>query len=26
MNNRITIGWIEEFVRDGELVDGFKVS
>jgi hypothetical protein len=22
--NRMTIGWIEEFVRDGEVVDGFK--
>ncbi|PCG96591.1 Dimeric alpha-beta barrel [Penicillium occitanis (nom. inval.)] len=22
----ITIGWIEELVRDGEVVDGFKVS
>ncbi|KUJ11673.1 uncharacterized protein LY89DRAFT_786556 [Mollisia scopiformis] len=21
----MTIGWIEEFVRDGEVVDGFKV-
>lgn len=21
---RMTIGWIEEFVRDGEAVDGFK--
>jgi hypothetical protein len=23
--DRMTIGWIEEFVRDGEVVDGFKV-
>lgn len=24
MQSRMTIGWIEEFVRDGEAVDGFK--
>ena len=23
---RMTIGWIEEFVRDGEAVDGFKAQ
>ncbi|KAF3399331.1 hypothetical protein DPV78_007052 [Talaromyces pinophilus] len=22
--SRMTIGWIEEFIRDGEVVDGFK--
>lgn len=21
---RMTIGWVEEFVRDGEVVDGFR--
>lgn len=21
---RMTIGWVEEFVRDGKVVDGFK--
>lgn len=21
---RMTIGWVEEFVRDGEVVDGFE--
>ena len=24
MFGRMTIGWIEEFVRDGEAVDGFE--
>ncbi|KFY41665.1 hypothetical protein V494_02863 [Pseudogymnoascus sp. VKM F-4513 (FW-928)] len=23
--SKVTIGWIEEFVRDGEVVDGFKI-
>ena len=25
MTHRMTIGWIEEFVRDGMAVDGFEV-
>jgi hypothetical protein len=24
IQRRMTIGWVEEFVRDGEVVDGFK--
>jgi hypothetical protein len=24
-DDRMTIGWIEEFVRDGRAVDGFEV-
>lgn len=23
---RMTIGWVEEFIRDGEVVDGFQVA
>lgn len=25
LTHRMTIGWVEEFVRDGEVVDGFKI-
>lgn len=26
ISNRMTIGWVEEFVKDGEEVDGFQVA